>query len=65
MDGDMTKKQERKELERTLKSPKKKRGQEARELRKELKQSHNYTRRDHDDTPDNGQGLGKTDREED
>jgi hypothetical protein len=64
MDGDMTKKQEQKELERTLKSPKKKRRQEARELRKEFKNS-NYLRRDHDDTSNHGQGLGQADREED
>ena len=60
----MTLKQERKALERTLKSPKKKRGLEARELRKELKNT-NHSRRDHEDTPDNGQGLGQADREED
>ena len=59
----MTLKQERKALERTLKSPKKKRGLEVRELRKELKNS--PLRRYHDDTPDNGQGLGQADREED
>ena len=65
MDGDMTKKQEQKELERTLKSPKKKRRQEARELRKELKNTNYFRRSYHDDTPDNGQGLGQADREED
>ena len=59
----MTLKQERKALERTLKSPKKKRGLEVRALRKELKNS--PLRRYHDDTPDNGQGLGQADREED
>ena len=59
----MTLKQERKALERTLKSPKKKRGLEVRELRKELKNS--PLRRYHDDTPDNGQGLGQADREKD
>ena len=60
----MTSKQERKKSERAMKSPKKKRGLEARELRKEFKNS-NHLRRYHDDTPDNGQGLGQTDREED
>ena len=64
-DGDMTKKQEQKELERTLKSPKKKRRQEARELRKEFKNSNYFRRSYHDDTSNHGQGLGKTDREED
>ena len=60
----MTNRLEKKKLERAMKSPRKKRGLEARELRKEFKNS-NYLRRYHDDTPDNGQGLGKTDREED
>ena len=64
MDGNMTKKQEQKELERTLKSPKKKRRQEARELRKEFKNS-NHLRRYHDDSSNHGQGLGQADREED
>ena len=60
----MTLKQERKALERTLKSPKKKRGLEVRELRKELKNS--PLRRYYDDsTPDHKQGLGQADREED
>ena len=59
----MTLKQERKALERTLKSPKKKRGLEVRELRKELKNS--PLRSYYEDTSDNGQGLGKTDREKD
>ena len=62
--NDYTEKQERKELERTLKSPKKKRRQEARELRKELKNSP-HLRRHHDDTSNHGQGLGQADREED
>ena len=60
----MTLKQERKALERTLKSPKKKRGLEARELRKELKNT-NHLRRYHDDSSNHGQGLGQADREED
>ena len=55
---------EKKKLERAMKSPRKKRGLEARELRKEFKNS-NYLRRYHDDTPDNRQGLGQADREED
>ena len=59
----MTLKQERKALERTLKSPKKKRGLEVRELRKELKNS--PLRRYHDDSSNHGQGLGQADREED
>ena len=60
----MTLRQEREKSDRAMKSPKKKRRQEARELRKEFKNS-NYLRRYHDDTPDNGQGLGQADREED
>ena len=63
MDGDMTSRLEKKKLERAMKSPKKKRELEARELRKEFKNS-NYLRRYHDDTPDNRQGLGQADREE-
>ena len=60
----MTSKQERKKSERAMKSPKKKRGLEARELRKELKNT-NHLRRYHDDSSNHGQGLGQTDREED
>ena len=60
----MTSKQERKKSERAMKSPKKKRELEARELRKEFKNS-NHLRRYHDDSSNHGQGLGKTDREED
>ena len=59
----MTLKQEREKSDRAMKSPKKKRDREAKELRKELKNS--PLRRYHDDTPDNGQGLGQADREED
>ena len=55
---------EKKKLERAMKSPRKKRGLEARELRKEFKNS-NHLRRYHDDSSNHGQGLGKTDREED
>ena len=60
----MTLRKEREKSVRAMKSPKKKRELEARELRKEFKNS-NYLRRYHDDTPDNGQGLGQADREED
>ena len=60
----MTSRLEKKKLERAMKSPRKKRGLEARELRKEFKNS-NHLRRYHDDTPDNGHGLGQADREED
>ena len=60
----MTLRKEREKSDRAMKSPKKKRELEARELRKEFKNS-NYLRRYHDDTPDNGQGLGQADREED
>ena len=60
----MTKRQERKKLESALKSPRKKRGLEARELRKEFKNS-NHLRRHHDDSSNHGQGLGQADREED
>ena len=60
----MTSRLEKKKLERAMKSPRKKRGMEARELRKELKNT-NHLRRYHDDTPDNRQGLGQADREED
>ena len=56
---------EKKKLERAMKSPRKKRGMEARELRKEFKNSNYFRRSYHDDTPDNGQGLGQADREED
>ena len=59
----MTLKQEREKSDRAMKSPKKERDREAKELRKELKNS--PLRRYHDDSSDNGQGLGKTDREED
>ena len=55
---------EKKKLERAMKSPRKKRELEARELRKEFKNS-NHLRRYHDDSSIHGQGLGKTDREED
>ena len=60
----MTSRLEKKKLERAMKSPRKKRGLEARELRKEFKNS-NHLRRYHDDSSNHGQGLGKTDREED
>ena len=60
----MTSKQERKKSERAMKSPKKKRELEARELRKEFKNS-NHLRRYHDDTPHHKQGLGQADREKD
>jgi hypothetical protein len=60
----MTSRLEKKKLERAMKSPRKKRGLEARELRKELKNTNNL-RRYHDDSSNHGQGLGKTDREED
>ena len=60
----MTSKQERKKSERAMKSPKKKRELEARELRKEFKNS-NHLRRYHDDSSNHGQGLGQADREED
>ena len=60
----MTSRLEKKKLERAMKSPRKKRGMEARELRKEIKNS-NHLRRYHDDSSNHGQGLGKTDREED
>ena len=60
----MTSRLEKKKLERAMKSPRKKRGLEARELRKEFKNS-NYLRRYHDDSSNHGQGLGQADREED
>ena len=60
----MTSRVEKKKLESALKSPRKKRELEARELRKEFKNS-NHLRRYHEDTPDHGQGLGQADREED
>ena len=60
----MTSRLEKKKLERAMKSPRKKRELEARELRKELKNT-NHLRRYHDDTPDNRQGLVQADREED
>ncbi len=60
----MTSKQERKKSERAMKSPKKKRELEARELRKEFKNS-NHLRRYYDDSSNHGQGLGQADREED
>ena len=59
----MTSRQEKKKLESALKSPRKKRELEAKELRKEIKNSH-YLRRYHEDTPDHRQGLGQADREE-
>ena len=59
----MTNRLEKKKLERAMKSPRKKRGMEARELRKELKNS--PLRSYYENTPDNGQGLGQADREED
>jgi hypothetical protein len=55
---------EKKKLERAMKSPRKKRGMEARELRKEFKNS-NHLRRYHDDSSNHGQGLGQADRKED
>ena len=60
----MTSRLEKKKLERAMKSPRKKRGLEARELRKEIKNS-NYLRRYHDDSSNHGQGLGQADREKD
>ena len=60
----MTSRLEKKKLERAMKSPRKKRELEARELRKELKNT-NYLRRYHGDSSNHGQGLGKTDREKD
>ena len=60
----MTLKQEREKSDRAMKSPRKKRELEARELRKELKNT-NHLRRYHDDSSNHGQGLGKTDREKD
>ena len=60
----MTSRLEKKKLERAMKSPRKKRELEARELRKELKNT-NHLRRYHDDTPDNRPGLGQAAREED
>ena len=60
----MTSRLEKKKLERAMKSPRKKRGMEARELRKEFKNS-NHLRRHHDDSSNHGQGLGQADREED
>ena len=59
----MTLKQEREKSDRAMKSPKKKRDREAKELRKELKNS--PLRRYHDDSSNHGQGLGQADREED
>ena len=56
---------EKKKLERAMKSPRKKRGMEARELRKELKNTNYFRRRYHDDSSKHGQGLGQADREED
>ena len=60
----MTNRLEKKKLERAMKSPRKKRGLEARELRKEFKIS-NHLRRYHEDSSTHGQGLGQADREED
>ena len=60
----MTLRQEREKSDRAMKSPKKKRDREAKELRKELKNSP-HLRRHHDDTSNHGQGLGQADREED
>lgn len=58
----MTSKQKRKELQRTLKSPKKKRDREAKELRKDLKKSpHLRSYHEQQDQSDYEQGLGKTD----
>ena len=59
----MTSKQERKKSERAMKSPKKKRDREAKELRKELKNS--PLRSYYENTPNHKQGLGQADREED
>jgi len=59
----MTLRQEREKSDRAMKSPKKKRDREAKELRKELKNS--PLRSYYENTPNHGQGLGKTDREED
>ena len=54
---------EKKKLERAMKSPRKKRGLEARELRKEFKNS-NYLRREHEDMSNHEQSLGKTNSKE-
>ena len=59
----MTLRQEREKSDRAMKSPKKKRRQEARELRKELKNS--PLRSYYENTPNHKQGLGQADREED
>ena len=57
----MTSKQKRKELQRALKSPKKKRDREAKELRKDLKKSpHLRSYHEQQDQSDYEQGLGKT-----
>ena len=57
----MTSKQKRKELQRTLKSPKKKRDREAKELRKDLKKSpHLRSYHEQQAQSDYEQGLGKT-----
>jgi len=60
----MTLRQDRKKADRAMKSPKKKRGLEAKELRKEVKNLTNYTRRDHEDASNHEQSLGKTNRKE-
>jgi len=60
----MTLRQEREKADRAMKSPKKKRERKAKELRKELKQSHNYTRRDHEDASNHQPSMGKTNRKE-
>ena len=64
----MRKRQEKKHLmeflNRAMKSPKKMSHREAKERRKELKNSP-HLRSYHDDTSNHGQGLGQADREED
>ena len=61
----MTNRLEKKKLDRAMKSPRKKRGMEARELRKEFKNSNYFRRSYHEDTSNHGQGLGQADRKED
>ena len=61
----MTLRKEREKSDRAMKSPKKKRELEARELRKEFKNSNYFRRSYHDDTSNHGQGLGQADREKD
>ena len=59
--GSMTNKQNRKNLQRTLKSLKKKKNQEAKELRKDLKKSpHLRSYYEQENQSDYEQSLGKT-----